>query len=222
MIALAKQKKLYVATSTNAQNLSEIAAENTVKSGIDRIIISFDGPDQETYSAYRRGGILENVVASVQNLVAARGRIKSSKPYIILQCLILKGNENRLSEVNEMQKTLGADKIEFKTIQILDPLKPSDFLPITTKNSRYTQQPDGSYLLKKKRKYPCKRIFNSCVITWDGQVLPCCYDKNAKYCMGNVNENSLNEIWKGRKYRLFLKDILRNKNEIDICSNCTE
>jgi radical SAM protein with 4Fe4S-binding SPASM domain len=220
MIAEAKNKGLYVASSTNAHFLNEINAEKTVTSGLDRLIISFDGPDTETYNSYRYKGVWEKVISGIKNIVAAKKKLRSSSPYLILQCLLLKGNESRKNEVSKLAQELGADQLEFKTLQLLDPSKPNELLPINKKYSRYIIKSDGSAVIKQKAGKFCKRAHYSCVITWDGQVLPCCYDKNAQYCFGNIKGQSLKEIWNSQNTRQFLLYGLKNRNEIPICNNC--
>ena len=65
-------------------------------------------------------------------------------------------------------------------------------------------------------------MWHSCVITWDGAVLPCCFDKDGKYKMGDVKNNSFSNIWNNQKYAEFRKLISNSRREIDICKNCTE
>jgi radical SAM protein with 4Fe4S-binding SPASM domain len=60
------------------------------------------------------------------------------------------------------------------------------------------------------------------VITWDGNVVPCCFDKDASYKMGNLNIQKWEEIIKGSSYSEFRQRLLKNRKEIDICRNCTE
>ena len=65
-------------------------------------------------------------------------------------------------------------------------------------------------------------MWSSCVITWDGQVVPCCFDKDAKHVMGDVTKQSFVEIWKSEPYQQFRQSILRSRSEIEICKNCSE
>jgi radical SAM protein with 4Fe4S-binding SPASM domain len=65
-------------------------------------------------------------------------------------------------------------------------------------------------------------MWHSCVMTWDGSIVPCCFDKDAKYSMGNINEKTFGEIWNGDAYRDFRAQLFTNRKSIDICRNCTE
>ena len=65
-------------------------------------------------------------------------------------------------------------------------------------------------------------MWHSCVATWDGEIVPCCFDKDADYSMGNLSNNTLQEIWENKLYREFRKKLLTARKEIDICTNCTE
>ena len=56
LVKYAVSKKIFTATSTNGHFLDDENARQTVESGLDRLIISLDGTDQESYSAYRVNG----------------------------------------------------------------------------------------------------------------------------------------------------------------------
>jgi radical SAM protein with 4Fe4S-binding SPASM domain len=60
------------------------------------------------------------------------------------------------------------------------------------------------------------------VITWDGLVVPCCFDKDATHQLGDLKYFSFEEVWRGEKYIDFRKKVLKGRANIDICKNCTE
>jgi radical SAM protein with 4Fe4S-binding SPASM domain len=68
----------------------------------------------------------------------------------------------------------------------------------------------------------CLRMWTSAVITCDGDVVPCCYDKNGLHNMGNISEMSFREIWRGEKYESFREKVMRDRKLVDICSTCPE
>ena len=218
----AKKYKIYTATSTNGHFLTENNAVKTVEAGLDRLIISLDGLDQETYEKYRVGGKLSKVLHGIETMVETKKRLKSKRPFIILQFLVLGTNEHQIPQLKRLAKQLGVDKLELKSAQIYDFENGSPLIPENNKYSRYQKQPDGSYKLKNKMLNKCWRMWAGCVFTWDAMVIPCCFDKDAKYQMGKLEENSFPEIWKGEKYKKFRYQVFTNRQAIDICRNCTE
>ena len=65
-------------------------------------------------------------------------------------------------------------------------------------------------------------MWSSSVITWDGKAVPCCFDKDAKYVLGDLTKNLFLDVWNNSRQLNFRKKILRSRKEIDICKNCSE
>lgn len=222
LVSYASRKRIYTATSTNAHYLNDKNAEATVKSGLDRLIISIDGTTQETYESYRIGGSLEKVIEGTKNIVRWKRELKSTTPHVIFQFLVVKPNEHQIDEVNKLGRELGVDEVAFKTAQIYDYQQGSDLIPTIDRYSRYKKNNDGTYQIKNELLNHCWKMWHSCVITWDGKVVPCCFDKDAHYVLGNLNHQSFEEIWRGQKYNDFRASLLRSRTEIEMCKNCTE
>ncbi len=221
LISLAHKKKIYTATSTNAHYLTSENAKRTVESGLDRLIISIDGTSQETYQQYRVGGQLEKVISGAKEIIAWKKKLNSKTPAVFFQFLVVKPNEHQVKDVKKLADELGVDKVLFKTAQIYDYEKGSPLIPSNEKYSRYRQGSDGKFAIKNKLLNQCWKMWHSCVITWDGGVVPCCFDKDAQHKLGDINENTLAEIWQNTKYKQFRNSLLRSRKEIDICKNCT-
>jgi radical SAM protein with 4Fe4S-binding SPASM domain len=222
MIQLARKYKIYTSTSTNAHFLDKEKALQTVKSGLNRLIISLDGITQEVYEQYRKNGDLQTVLQGIKNVVAAKKELNSQSPYIILQFLVVKPNEHQVEGAKKMAKDLGVDAIKFKTAQVYDYQHGNDLIPENPEYSRYTKNTDGTFSLKNKYKNSCWRMWSSSVITQNGEVVPCCFDKDAQYRFGSVKDHSLNDIWKNQRYNGFREKVFTNRQSIDICKNCTE
>lgn len=222
MVHYAHQKGIYTITSTNGHFLHPENARKTVASGLDRIIISVDGSTQEVYQQYRKEGNLENVLEGARNLVRAKKEAHSSTPHIIFQMLVVKPNEHQIEEVHALARDIGVDEVKLKTAQIYDFSDGNDLIPTQSKYSRYRQQADGSWRVKNKLLNQCWKLWHACVITWDGMVVPCCFDKDATHRLGDLREKSFYSIWKGSSYQQFRTQILQGRDKIDICTNCTE
>jgi len=204
--------------STNGHYLSEENSDRIVRSGLSKLIISVDGVDQETYSVYRVNGNLNTVKEGLKNLKDAKERYKSSLKTEI-QFLVNRFNENQIPQIKELAKSVHAD-LSLKSMQITDKSDIGSWLPADNRFKRYEIK-DGSYVLKSSMSDRCARLWFNPVITWDGKVLPCCFDKNAEYIMGDINQDSFREIWDGPKYRVFRKSILTGRHTVEICRNCT-
>ena len=222
MVSYAAQKNIYTITSTNGHFLSPDVAEQTVKSGLSRILISIDGATQETYASYRKEGKLDQVLSGTKNLIAAKKRLKSKTPHIVFQFLVVKPNEHEIPAIQKLAKDLGVDELKLKSAQIYDYHHGHELIPDNHKYSRYRRESDGSYSLKNELHNRCWKMWQSCVITWDGKVVPCCFDKDASHAMGNLQDSSFADVWQDRSYQSFRNAILSGRDQIDICTNCSE
>ena len=223
LVKYAVKKNIYTSTSTNAHFLNEKNAEETVRSGLDRLIISIDGTTQETYESYRVGGQLSKVLEGTKNIIKYKRELKSQTPYVIFQFLVVKPNEHQLEEVKKIALALGVDEVKFKTAQIYDYENGSPLIPDNEKYSRYAKNVKGQYSIKNKLYNNCWKMWNSCVITWNGSVVPCCFDKDGQYKMGDLKiDGSFKKIWENTSYQSFRKSILKGRAHIEMCKNCTE
>lgn len=222
LVKIASSNGIYTATSTNAHYLDEENARKTVESGLDRLIISIDGTTQDTYSSYRVGGKLDKVLEGAKNIVHWKKKLGSSTPHTIFQFLVVKPNEHQMQDVLRLGKEIGVDEVAFKTAQIYDYEDGSELIPENDRYSRYRKGSDGKYRVKNRLLNHCWKLWHSCVITWDGKVVPCCFDKDAEYVMGDLKEQSFREIWNSDRYNEFRSSVLRSRSEIEMCTNCTE
>lgn len=218
----AASKGIYVATSTNGHFLDSVSADKTVRSGLKKLIISLDGYDQTSYEQYRRGGDFGKVISGVKNLAKARNLNKSKKPEIELQCLLFSTTENRKAEIRSLGIASGADRVVFKTAQFYDYKMGNPLMPSSQANSRYSRDHTGNFRLRIHQPNSCFRMWSSCVITWDGLVVPCCFDKDADHVYGDLKTEKFSNIWRNAKAETFRNSILKHRKSVDICQNCSQ
>jgi len=223
MVKYASSKKIYTATSTNAHYLTDENAKRTVESGLDRLIISIDGTTQDVYRQYRVGGNLNKVLEGARNIVKWKKELNSKTPFIFFQFLVVKHNEHQIEEVKQMAKEIGVDEVRFKTAQVYDyENDPNQLIPENDKYSRYKKNADGTYTAKNKLANHCWKMQHANVITWDGLVVPCCFDKDAMHRLGNLQNESFKSIWNNDNYKQFRSELKKSRKNIDICANCSE
>lgn len=221
MITYAKRKRIFVVTSTNGHFLSEDNAHKTITSGLDKIIISLDGTDQNTYEKYRVNGHLETVLAGIKSLVKLKQAMKCKTPLVVIQFLVFKHNEHQISEIKKIVSELDDVRLELKSPQLYNFENKQSLLPENKKFTRYIQK-EGKLIINSKLPNHCWRMWHSAVITVDGSMVPCCFDKDANHCMGNIFIKNSKHIWKSKQYRDFRNELLTNRAHIEMCQNCSE
>ncbi len=217
MIAFARQNRIYTMFSTNGQLLAQ-NIDIIRNARPDRIIVSLDGLSDETYTKYRVGGKVQNVLNGLEKLSQLPA---NERPFIELQFLVFSHNEHEIPELQKLKKKYHIDKITLKSAQIYENSQ-VDFLPENKNFSRYEVSESGSFRLKNGIKNQCKRLIFGTVVCFDGRVVPCCFDKDADHELGSIANQSLHEIRNSKKYIDFVNKVFSNRNEISICNNCTE
>lgn len=222
MVKYARDKGIYTITSTNGHFLNDENARKTIESGLDRMIISVDGTTQEVYENYRKAGKLETVLQGARNIVKWKKKLKSKTPHLIFQFLVVRPNEHQIPEIYKLAKEIGIDEVKLKTAQVYDYENGNDLIPTIGKYARYKEKSDGKWEVKNELLNHCWKLWHSCVITWNGVVVPCCFDKDATHHLGDLKQKTFREIWHGNEYNHFRKELLKGRDQIEICTNCTE
>lgn len=215
---LKSARHLHSVLSTNGHYLSEENSEKLVISGLDKLIVSLDGMDQETYSLYRKNGKIDMVKKGIINISNAKNNHRSSLK-LEVQFLVNKHNEHQIPDIKKFAAKVNAS-LRLKSMQIINEKNIDYWSPLKSKFSRYAKK-NGEYKIKNPMPDRCMRLWFNPVVTWDGKVVPCCFDKDALHIMGDITRDSFREIWDGPKYRIFRKSILSGRHMIEICRNCT-
>lgn len=222
LVKYANERQVFTATSTNAHYLTDQNVTKTLDSGLKQLIISMDGITQEVYQDYRIGGSLSKVQEGLKLLIEKRAERKQLYPRVILQFLVTGKNEHQLNELKSWASEMKVDELQLKSAQIYDFENGSELITSEEKYSRYVLGKNGKWKLKKSIENKCWRMWQGAVVTWDGRVVPCCFDKDAEHVMGQINYTPMAEIWQNSKYQQFRKQLLSDRREIEICKNCSE
>lgn len=220
LIRMAKQHHIYTIVSTNGLLLTEQYAAELISSGIDKIIISIDGYSQQSYEQYRVGGNLDKALQGLRQLADEKRRQKAHT-VIEWQCLMLSSNQHEWESIRRNYRRLGADRLSFKTAQFYDYEHGNPLMP-AQRYSRYRRLAAGTFVRKKRYHNYCRRLWQGAVVDANGNLLPCCFDKDRQHSYGNLSSASLLQLWHSSTAHSFRRLILRNRQSINICLNCTE
>jgi radical SAM protein with 4Fe4S-binding SPASM domain len=219
-VRLAKEKKIYCTTSTNAHYFTDKNIRDTIDSGLDSMIVSIDGVRQESYETYRIKGNLNKVLQGLERFVRIKKELNRSTPLLALQFLVMKHNEHEIPEVKKLARKIGVDRLLIKNIEVRSKEEAQQWLPKDNRYRRYHFD-DDKFEVKNNRKQSCPRPWLSTLINWDGSVVPCCFDKNSTYAMGNINQfQDFDYIWNNTRFKHFRHQLSTNRKSIDMCRNC--
>ena len=204
--------------STNGHFLDRESSAMLARLNPPRVIVSLDGISDESYTDYRVGGDLDKVKNGIRYLSEAL-RKENSTTLLELQVLVNSRNEKELKKISSFARENNAS-IRYKSMQLNCGNGDEGLLPSGNKYRRYRWGESG---LKIRRgiSLSCYRLWTNPVITWDGLVVPCCFDKDGEFVMGDLKSQSFSEIWLSDRYRNFRQRLLHNRAGVDICSNCT-
>jgi len=221
MISYAQSKNIYISISTNGHFVNEKNVDYVLDNAPDKLIFSVDGLDEESYQKYRVGGTFKQADSGLRALIKRKNERGLKKPFVEFQFIVMKQNEHQMEDVRKYCKEVDVDKLVFKTMQISSYENAVKFLPSNKKFRRYSLE-NNSFRIKNKIKNHCFALWRTSVITWDGRVVPCCFDKDAQNEIGRVNGKAFNEIWNSDQYYEFRKKVLTSRKSVSMCTNCTE
>lgn len=214
MVEYANSNGIYTSISTNGHFLTKETTDSLKQAGLWKLIVSLDGVTEESYKKYRIGGNFNKVIEGIKNAVESGIRVE-------LQCLLLSSTESEIAQIKSLGKQLGVWKTTFKTAQFYNN---DDLMP---KNNGFSRYKKGTLTLKKRLRNRCWRVFSSIVITADGEIVPCCFDKECIHSYGNIYKTGINKdafckLLNSQKASDFRNSVLKGRKCIDICTNCNE
>ncbi len=226
MIAYAKSKNLYTDISTNASMLTKKKSKQLIKSGLNKITLCLDGVTKKSYESFREGSNFEVVKNNIINFCKIKREIKSLVPFVELQFIINKFNQDEIEDIKRFAKKNYINKLHLKTfglvgflysnkkrLQLLEKFAPSKEI-----YSRFEKLPKGEYKIKKQSAY-CSSPTMAISVTINGDIAVCCDDFQARYTYGNLIKNRLTDILKAKKAKSILNAGIRRK--LPICKNCS-
>jgi radical SAM protein with 4Fe4S-binding SPASM domain len=215
LIDIAKAKIPNVGISTNATLLTQERANRLLDTGLDTVIVAIDGATPESYEHIRKSDRFsyEIVQRNARYFIEERNRRGQKKPHIILSSIAMEETQDELDAYTKIWKEAGADEVMIKTMTAWGQ-QTDDFQPLLTK--------DRAAQLQTPRQNPCLHLWQSLIVSWDGRVVPCCYDYDAKADLGDLRTQTLEEIWNGPAYVELRKAELEGRNFSALCKNCSD
>jgi len=197
-----RSEDINISILTNGTLMSEEKIELLFDNRVNAVAITLDAATEETYETIRRKGNLKQAEENIKGLIRRRKEKRTSLPFISVQFIVLKKNRHEMDAFKKKWEGI-ADRVVF---------------------GAYTDMAQSiePYLSPKGLQYvPCFRLWNEIAVCNDGKVALCCNDWNCSVTLGDVNSQTLGEIWRGEKLQ-HIRDmhLTRQRGNLSLCSKC--
>ena len=220
MIRYARDAGLFVETCTNGDFVD---AKGVIYSDLNEINFQIGGMTPETHAVYRIRSDLEKVEKNLDELVRERRKHPGSNLQINVGFIVMKHNEHEVPKFLAWAKEAGVDKANVIDPCVRNVVEGHAMLPSDKKYWFYDEEAFERGVLRPKHVMhnECTWVWNSIMVNWDGDVVPCCRDPHGHHVLGNAFETPLREIWNGAKARDFRRSIIKDQGSVNICELCS-
>ncbi len=202
MIKYASKQHLYTMVSTNATLLDEKKTDELLVVGLDEILLCLDGTSKESYEPFRVGADFDTVLKNIKYFCIEKQRKHLIKPYVEIQFIVTKLNQDQIPEMKKLAKELKTDRLRIKSLAVVEyayteqerkDLMEKFFPTRDDVKVRYEKNHFGA--INKRVVNKCDTVKNQISILVDGRMVLCCYDVRGEYEYGNLLEKSFVDIW---------------------------
>lgn len=202
MVAYAKSKGILdVYFNTNATLLTASKFEELIDAGLDRISISFEGYEKETYEKFRVGARFDKVLNNVSSLREIREKRKSDHPQIRVQTVLLDELKGNFPSYVDFWKRY-ADEVSYLDARA---------------------ETGGSNGSDRPAEWACPFLWQRMTILWDGTILPCLMHGVKDFSpmvQGNAAKCSVADLWNGPREKELREH--HSKGESHLVPSCCQ
>ncbi|OVE76423.1 hypothetical protein BVX97_00870 [bacterium E08(2017)] len=183
--------------SSNATILNEDKAGKLLESGLDALVLSIDATTAETYEKIRVGGNFEKTKSNILRFLEMR-KDAGSNLLVTIQAIEMEENKHEMDEFREFWSKFDANLI----------IKP--MINWDIKGVEDMKYPDVM----------CDRPWYWLFVRSTGLVPPCGHDYEMKAVFGDLNKNTVSEIWNSEAAQKFRESLRGGKKGHYVCSHC--
>ncbi|MBN2136042.1 MAG: SPASM domain-containing protein [Acidobacteria bacterium] len=197
-----KNPDIWVNFISNGLLWTEKRARGLIEAGLDEVRFSVYGTTKEVYEKVHQNMDYDKVMANIHRVLDLKKSYNSNMQVLVFW-LMLEENQHQYEDWKEYWIPR-ADAVEA--------WKPHNW----SDAFRYREVPDKKTTCGRPKTGPLQ-------VQWDGTVIPCCWDYDGKMILGDLREQTIEEVMKGEKYE-DLRDA-HAKGEFDrypFCNQCDQ
>jgi len=220
-IRYARSRGIGTRMSINPLMLSDGIGDELLDAGPVELQVSLDGHNDESFEKIR--GLPNAYEQSKRNLLRFLDKKVARRKNIFIKLSVIDfplnnrtEEENRVEWERQWRSVPGLDAFLWKGFCTWN----GDAPEIVALGKRDTS---ATELMRRHRndfKVTCDWPWKRMVVAWNGDVLSCCYDYDAKYVLGNVTRQSLREIWNGEPIQALRREFSSGCVTNSLCANC--
>lgn len=200
-----KVKKPITKTKINSNGalLTADVSERLIESGLRHLWISVQGYSEETYKQ-SMGLSLSRVLDNIDTFLDIRDKMGKKLPKVSITTLRTQLVED---ELEYAKKYWGERDVKFK-IHKLDNRAGKDLSDLG--------------VAKPKLRRDCDLFLKQAYVLYNGDMILCCHDWKRTVVLGNVSEQSIEEIWNSKKFTDIIYEYQAGTfDNCKICRSCT-
>lgn len=203
----------YPCVITNGTQLSDQNIAALIDSETAIVIVSIDGADKEVFEKTRKNASYEDVVQKTKRLFQMRAERGAVRPHIILSVVGSDGVRESMDRFKSEWTPLFADHDE---IFVCSVVTWAGTMKIDDSSCRPVPAPGTP-------RKPCRMLYKTLTVYYDGRATPCCYDHACKLEVGNAKTQTIAEIWNGEPLaRLRRLHEEGRVDDIELCRGCPD
>jgi radical SAM protein with 4Fe4S-binding SPASM domain len=206
MLAYAKRKGVGpIQFATNGTLMTENVAHGLIDLEMDFVSFSLDSIDPKDYSQIRKGADLGTVLRNIEFFCSLKEKRERSKPEIQVSVVKTSNTSDGIEDfVNFWQQRVDRVRVYEEHSQ--------------DGNFGSLSKEEGDAVYEERK--PCLKVFTDMVIYWNGSVALCNHDWDRTESLGNVQENSIYEIWHSNTYKRVREAHLGQSELEELCKGC--
>jgi radical SAM protein with 4Fe4S-binding SPASM domain len=215
-VKYSKEKDLFTSIITNATMLTKEVSKKLIELELDRIMFSFDSLDKSIYEEIRVRSNFENTLKNIINFLEFN--VEAGFPvYTCFGMVIEEKNRDKIDDDIKLLYNMPLNEVfAFPMLNMLGDCE------CLEDNSVYNLMNNTE-----KENWPvCRVPWDHMAINWNGDVLACPVDFEGRFVIGNIEKETLHEIWNGSKMKvhrnaLLNKDYSEIEKKGNLCKHCT-
>jgi radical SAM protein with 4Fe4S-binding SPASM domain len=212
MLRLAGEKGIPVRLHTNATLMDgDLAARMLDCHALEEISFSFDGEDKGYYERVRVNADYDKTLANIRRFLQIKKEHRQKLPRVLIQVIKERTPDGKKPVVSR----------EFRSL--FDGLHVDKFHAISFHNFAGTLEAGGDvkYQIDKHEYKPCRHPWKSLCVAWDGDVVGCCVDVNKQQILGDLNKQTVMEVWNGKPMVEFRRALAEGRyKDVELCREC--